>query len=140
MMRSPVLIVFLNPLHLATLALAVAFGLCAAWWLFPVGLVVWASMFVLAYRDPALQLDQIVQSRSPLAQRFQKPFDQIQRAQVSLFNNLRPARPKVRQSLQPLQESINRLTEQAYHLCLQMSALQNYYLITKWSSRLEREV
>ncbi len=40
-MHSPTFDALLHPLNLATLALAAAAGLCAAWWLFPLGLLVW---------------------------------------------------------------------------------------------------
>jgi hypothetical protein len=138
-MRSPLKAAFLNPLNLAILALAVAFGLCAAWWLFPLGLIAWTIMFVLAYRDPSLQLDQTIQARSPLAQRFQKPFDRVQRGQISLYNNLRSAKPQVRQRLQPVQDAVNTLTDRAYHLCQRMTTLQNYYLVTKTNRDFEGE-
>ena len=138
-MRSSLKVAFFNPLNLAILILAVIFGLCAAWWLFPVGLIVWGVMFTKVYRDPALRLDQTIQSRTPLVQRFQKPFDRIQRGQISLFNNLHYAKPEARQSLQPLQNAINSLTDQAYNLCLRMTALQNYYLVRKNNRDFEGE-
>lgn len=139
-MRSPLLSALLNPLNLAILALAVASGLCVAWWLFPLGLVVWAIMFVLVYRDPVLQLNQIIQSRSPLAQRFQKSFDRIERGQISLSRNLASAKPTVRHSLQPLQEVVNQLTDQVYYLCVRMTSLQNYYLVTKTNRDFDGEL
>ena len=43
--RSPWLTALINPLNLAMLALAVAAGLCAAWWLLP-GL--WAVLYMIA--------------------------------------------------------------------------------------------
>jgi hypothetical protein len=139
-MRSPLLTAFLNPLNLAILALAFAFGMCAAWWLFPLGLLIWAVMFVLVYRDPTLHLQQAIQSRGQLAQRFQQPFDRIERAQISLSNNLSSTRPKVRNSLQPLQEAVNQLVEQSYQQCVRMTALQNYYLVTKSNRNFEGEI
>jgi len=139
-MRSPFKVAFLNPLNLAILILSITFGLCAAWWLFPVGLILWTIMFLRVYRDPALRLDQTIQERTALVQRFQKPFDRIQRGQISLFNNLRSARPEARQSLQPLQDVVNTLTDQAYNLCLRMTALQNYYLVTKNNRDFEGEL
>ena len=139
-MRSPLISALFNPLNLATLALAGIFGLCAAWWLFPLGLIVWACMVVLTYRDPALHLNQKLQSRAPLAQRFQKPFNRIQRSQVSLFNNLSSAKPNIRRSLEPLQDAVNQLTDLAYSLCLRMTSLQNYYLVTKSSRDFEGEL
>jgi hypothetical protein len=33
------------------LPLSIAAGLCAAWWLFPVGLGLWALMIVISARD-----------------------------------------------------------------------------------------
>jgi hypothetical protein len=52
-MRSPLLTALFHPLNLTTLAVAVAAGLCAAWWLFPLGLLVWLIMVVGVARDPA---------------------------------------------------------------------------------------
>jgi hypothetical protein len=138
-MRSPFKVAFLNPLNLAILICSLTFGLCAAWWLLPVGLILWAIMFLRVYRDPALKLDQTIQSRAPLTQRFQKPFDRIQRGQITLFNNLRGTKPAVSQSLLPLQDAVNSLTDQAYNLCLRMTALQNYYLVTKNNRDFEGE-
>ncbi len=40
-----------QPFTLAMLPLSVAAGLCAAWWLFPVGLGLWALMVVISARD-----------------------------------------------------------------------------------------
>ena len=139
-MRSPLLTAFLNPLNLAMLALAAAAGLCAAWWLFPLGLLVWAVMFMQVYRDPSLQFSQVIHSRAPLAQRFQSLFDRIERSQISLFNNLASAKPNVRSILQPLQEAVNQLTDQSYQVCLRMTTLQNYYLVTKTNRDLDGEL
>jgi hypothetical protein len=139
-LRSPFLITFLNPLNLAMLALAVAAGLCAAWWLFPLGLAAWVFMFWKVYRDPALQLIQVTQSRAPLTQRFQKLFDHIARFQAALYNNLASAKPKFKRSIQPLLDAVNQLTDQAYKICLSMTPLQNYYLVTKTNRDFEGEL
>ena len=139
-MRSPLLLAFLNPLNLAMLALTVAAGLCSAWWLFPLGLLVWGMMFFTLYRDPGMQLDQVIGARVTLAARFQKPFDQIQRVQVSLFNSLTSSKPGVRSALQPIQESVNQLTEQAYRLCERMTVLENHRLVTKSNRDFEGEL
>jgi len=54
-MQPPYLDALRHPLNLAVLALAVAAGLCSAWWLFPVGLVVWGIMVVVHAHDLALR-------------------------------------------------------------------------------------
>ena len=41
-----------NPVMLGTLGLVVVAGLCAAWWLFPIGLLVWAVMLLIYANDP----------------------------------------------------------------------------------------
>ena len=129
-MQNPYLQALLNPINLAMLGVAAAAGLCAAWWLFPLGLVFWAVMFFRVARDPVVQIDHGVQSRSPLAPRFQSKFDRIERLQIRLFRNLSSADSSARKSLQPIQEKANALTEQAYRLCLRVSALENYRLIS----------
>jgi len=139
-MRSPLLLAFMNPLNLAMLALAVAAGLCAAWWLFPLGLLVWGLMFFILYRDPGMQLDQVIGARTALAARFQKQFDQIQRVQISLFNSLSSTRPGVRAALQPVQEAVNQLTDQSYRLCQRMTVLENHRLVIKSNRDLEGEL
>jgi len=130
-MQNPYLQALLNPINLAMLALAAAAGLCAAWWLFPLGLVFWALMFFRVARDPVVQIDHGVQSRSPLAPRFQTRFDRIERLQIRLFRNLSSADSDTKKALQPIQEQANSLTEQAYRLCLRVSALENYRLISE---------
>jgi len=130
-MQNPYLQALLNPINLAMLGLAAAAGLCAAWWLFPLGLVFWAVMFFRVARDPVVQIDHGVQSRTPLAPRFQTRFDRIERLQIRLFRNLSSADSASRKSLQPIQDKVNALTEQAYRLCLRVSALENYRLISE---------
>jgi len=130
-MRSPLVVAFLHPINLAALALAVVAGLCAAWWLFPVGLLAWLLMFLITYRDPALRFYQVLHSRLALAQRFQKPFDRIERAQIQIFNQINSTRRLVKRHLEPVLERVNKVADQAYQLRVRMTALQNYYLVTK---------
>ncbi len=53
------------------LALVIAAGLCAAWWLLPVGLILWGMMVLSIARQPALRVGHAMESRIPLAPRFQ---------------------------------------------------------------------
>ncbi|NDJ52516.1 MAG: hypothetical protein GYB68_05435, partial [Chloroflexi bacterium] len=80
--QSPFVVALAHPLNLAMLGVSLVSGLIAAWWLFPIGLLLWLVMVYTVSRSPALQLNFQMSSRDPLAQRFQKYFDRIQRTQV----------------------------------------------------------
>ena len=54
-MRSPWMSAFTDRMNLATLGIAIAAGLLAAWWLLPVGLIVWAIMMILTAKATAAQ-------------------------------------------------------------------------------------
>ncbi len=56
-MRSPSLWVsaFTDRMNLATLGIAIAAGLLAAWWLLPVGLIVWGIMVIITAKATAAQ-------------------------------------------------------------------------------------
>ncbi|MFZ6028895.1 MAG: hypothetical protein ACOYYS_14360 [Chloroflexota bacterium] len=139
-MRSPFVTALLNPANLAMLALSVAAGLCAAWWLFPLGLLLWSIMFFVILRDPALRMKQAIETRASLAYRFQQRFDRIERSQVALNNGLISASSSLKQSLSPVQEAVNALVEQAYQACLRMTALENRRLVLQRSQNLTEEM
>jgi uncharacterized phage infection (PIP) family protein YhgE len=138
--QPPLLIAFLNPLNLAILALSAAAGLCAAWWLFPLGLIFWGLMIVRIARDPALRIDHTMKTREPLAQRFQRAFDQIEKGQASLFNTLSLTKPGVQRAMQPVQDEVERLVEETYQICQRMSAIENHLLVTKAGRNLEDDL
>jgi hypothetical protein len=129
--QSPFAIALLHPLNLAILALAIASGLCSWWGLFPIGLLFWGVMFLLVYRDPTVRLRHKVLQRTALAKRFQDSFDRVERSQVALFNTLATAKPNIRRILQPIQDNTGQLVDQAYRLCVRMTALENHRLITQ---------
>ena len=56
-MRSPSLWVsaLTDRMNLATLGIAIAAGLLAAWWLFPVGLIVWGLMMIITAKATEAQ-------------------------------------------------------------------------------------
>jgi chromosome segregation ATPase len=138
--RSPVLTGLLHPLNLLTLGLAVFAGLVAAWWLFPVGVLFWLIMVVAVSRDPSLRISHEMQRRAPLAQRFQRYFDRIERAQVGVFNSLSTAPAPVRRTLQPIQAEIDVLANLVYALCKRMTVLENYRLVSQSRSDLEADL
>jgi chromosome segregation ATPase len=139
-MRSPIVTGLRHPLNVLMLALAVLAGLLAAWWLFFVGLVLWLVMVMAVSRDPSLQISHRMQSRTPLAQRFQHYFDRIERAQVSVFNSLASAPSQTRRALEPVQEELEALTGQVHALCQRMTALENYRIVSESTSNLQSDL
>jgi predicted nuclease with TOPRIM domain len=113
------------------LALLFAAGLCAAWWLIPIGLIFWAIMVVNIARQPGLILNYKMGKRAPLAPRFQSQFDQIQQVQINIYNTLAVADPSVRRAYKPVQSDVDALIEEAYLLCRRTSALENYRVVTE---------
>jgi chromosome segregation ATPase len=130
-MRSPILTALFHPLNVAMAGLAIFAGLVSAWWLFPIGLLVWVLMVVTVSRDRALRFNHQMQQRSPLAQRFQRYFDRIERAQVGIFNTLSAAPSDTQRSLQPVQQEVDTLTSEAYELCQRMTSLENYRMVAQ---------
>jgi hypothetical protein len=122
------------------LGLSVFAGLVVAWWMFPLGLLFWFIMVLNVARDPSLRISHKMQSRAPLAQRFQRYFDRIERAQVSIFNSLSSAHSRTRKILQPVQEETDNLTAQVYALCRRMTALENYRLVTEANTNLQADL
>jgi septation ring formation regulator EzrA len=139
-MRSPLSHALLHPLSLAMLALAFISGLCAAWWLFPIGLLFWAIMVFVVYRDPTLRLSRELETRPTVAYRFQAQFERIQKVQVVLHNHLASARPEVRRAFQPIQEQVNQLVDYTHDLCMRMSALENNYKVATMNRDLSGEL
>jgi hypothetical protein len=139
-MRSPLVTGLFHPLNLAMLGLAAFAGLVAAWWLFPLGLLLWLGMVVAVSRDPSLRFSHEMHSREPIAQRFQRYFDRIERAQVGVFNSLASAPGRTRKALEPVQEELEALTAQTYRLCRRMTALENYRLVSESTTNLQADL
>ncbi len=140
MTRSPLLLALFNPVNLAMLALTAAAGLCSAWWLAPIGFVLWLVMVLVIARDPGLQMTFSRQSRQPLAQRYQIRFDRLDRARFSVFNALSPASPQLRRAVEPVESVLDDLVEHAYRLSLRMSALDNNFAVQQISSNFADEI
>jgi chromosome segregation ATPase len=137
--RNPILVALLHPVNLAMLALVVAAGLCAAWWLFPIGLLLWGYMVVSVARHPSLRISHAMDSRTTLAPRFQSRFDRLQRVQVNIYNVLAAGDAAVQRALRPLEEEVNQLVDQAYRLGQRVSALENYRVVSQSKEDLEVE-
>lgn len=138
--RPPLLTAILNPLNLSMLALTVAAGLCSAWWLAPLGLSLWLVMVIVIARDPGVQITFARQAREPLAQRYQTRFDRLDRARISIFNALQNVNPSFRRAIQPLQSLLDDLVEHAYGLSLQMTALENNFVVQRLSNNFDDDI
>lgn len=130
-MHSPLLTALFHPLNIVMLGLAALAGLISAWWLFPVGLLLWGVMVFNVTRDQALQLNYTLQQRAPLAPRFQRYFDRIERAQVRIFNTLADAPPALRRTMQSVRDAVDVLTHKVHALCVRMTALENYRVVSQ---------
>ncbi|MDR3578006.1 MAG: hypothetical protein P4L50_29425 [Anaerolineaceae bacterium] len=139
MNRSPWLLAFINPINILMLVAAVAAGLIAAWWLFPEGLLFWLGMMIKIATDPSVRINQKIQERSGLPQRFEKVFNRIEKSQVSLYNSLSPAKPPVKKTFAPIQAAVNDLVEHTYQLCVKMTPMENYQQVNA-SSNPENEL
>jgi hypothetical protein len=141
MARTPLLTALLHPVNLSMLALTAAAGLCSAWWLVPVGLVLWLIMVVVIARDPGLQLTFTRQNRQPLAPRFQTRFDRLDRARVTVFNSLsRFHSPPLERTVEPVSTALDELVEHAYQLSLRLSAIDNNYTIQQLTNNIDDEI
>jgi hypothetical protein len=139
-MRSPLLLAFFNPANMAMLAFSVAAGLLAAWWLFPIGLVLWVIMMVRIATDRSLRINYDMQARlGTLSPRFQKVYDKVVRSQMRIFTSLLSASGRTRRALAPVQTEVETLTNLVYTVCQQMTAPENYLKVSKMSTDLEGE-
>ena len=141
MTRSPLLTALFHPVNLAMLALTAAAGLCAAWWLAPIGLVFWLIMVFTIARDPGLKMTFTRQNRQPLAQRFQTRFDRLDRARFSIFNAMAQSpSPALQKIVEPVQAALDEMVEHAYQLCLRLTAMDNNYSVQLVSSNFDDEI
>jgi len=139
-MRSPILIALLHPLNLFMLLAAAVAGLISAWWMFPLGLVFWLTMVVTVTLDPALRLNARQAQRAPLARRFERYFDRIERAQINVFNSLHNAPADVRRTMQPILDEMDVLVDRTHALCHRMTNLDNYRLVNESQSNLPQDL
>lgn len=134
MNRTPLTTAFFHPLNMAMLALTLVAGLCSAWWLAPIGLLLWLVMVIVIARDPGLNITFTRQNRQPLAQRYQVRFDRLDRARISIFNSLAQAGLPLQRAIEPVQTALDEVVEHCYQLSLRMTALDNHYAVQRLSN------
>lgn len=131
-MHSPLATAFSNPYTLGTLFLAAAAGMFAAWWLFPIGLVLWAIMMALIANDKSLRINYNMQARTgTLSARFQGVYTKVVRSQMRIFNSLLSASWRTRRALEPVQNEVEVLVDHVYTVCQQMMAPENYLRVSQ---------
>jgi cell division septum initiation protein DivIVA len=64
----------------------------------------------------------------------------VQKTQTSLFLALKSAPAKAQQLLQPVQDAVNDLVEQTYHVCQRFANVDNYITVQRANKDLEGEI
>jgi chromosome segregation ATPase len=103
-----------QPLNIAMLAATCLAGLFAAWWMFPIGLVLWGLMVWGVATHPVTQLESVQPERPTPVPRFQPNLDRIENSQRQVLNAIGATKNPIRQALTPLQTEVNRLVDQCH--------------------------
>jgi hypothetical protein len=131
-MRSPLTTALLNPLNVITLILSGLAGLIAAWWLFPLGLLIWAIMVATIATDKSIRINYNMEARlGTLSARFQEPYAKAVKAQMRIFNSLLSATGGNRRALEPVQDEVEKLVDEIYSVCQKMTVPENYVQVAK---------
>ncbi len=131
-MRSPLTTALLNPVNIIALVFAALAGLFAAWWLFPLGLVIWVVMVATIANDKAIRINYNMEARlGTLSSRFQEPYSKAVKAQMRIFNSLLSATGENRRALAPVQDEIEKLVDEIYTVCQKMTAPENFVQVAK---------
>lgn len=139
-MRSPLVTALFHGLNPAMFALAVLAGLVAAWWLFPIGLILWMIMVWRIASDRSIRLDYDMQARSgTLSTRFQELYSKVVRSQMRISNSLMSASGRMKTALNPVQGELEILVNRVYALCRQMTGPENFVKVSKMNTDLDGE-
>jgi uncharacterized protein YqgV (UPF0045/DUF77 family) len=139
-MRSPLVTALFHSLNPAMLGVSILAGLVAAWWLFPLGVILWIVMVARIASDRRIRLDYDMHARSgTLSARFQDLYSRVVQSQMRIFNSLMSAGGRTKTALDPVQAEIELLTTRVYSLCRQMTGPENYVKVSKMNTDLEGE-
>lgn len=139
-MRSPLVTALFHSLNPAMLGISILAGLVAAWWLFPLGVILWIVMVARIASDRRIRLDYDMNARSgTLSARFQDQYGKVVQSQMRIFNSLMSAGGRMKTALDPVQAEIELLTTRVYDLCRQMTGPENYVKVSKMNTDLEGE-
>jgi hypothetical protein len=138
--RSPLATALGHSLNPAMLGLSILAGLIAAWWLFPLGLLVWLIMVWRIASDRRIRLDYDMTARSgTLSTRFQDLYAKVVRSQMRIFNSLMSAGGRTKLALDPVQGALEILTDRVYALCRQMTGPENFLKVSRMNTDLDGE-
>jgi hypothetical protein len=140
MTQSPFIQALVNPANLGMLALTTAAALCSAWWMAPIGFLLWLFMVWMIARDPGLQITFIRQNRQPLSQRYQTRFDRLDRARFSVFNSLERSGSQIARAVEPVSTALDDLVDHAYQLSWRMSSLDNNFSVQQISANFTDDI
>ncbi len=140
--RSPWAAALFNPLNIAMLGLAVGAGLLSAWWLFPVGVLLWLVMVATQALDPRQRLALTFEARgnAGLAQRFQTYFDRLERLQAAFYRSLAATSGRNRRLLEPLRAEVDGLVGQVYELGQRMTVLENQRVVEQANADTQKDL
>jgi chromosome segregation ATPase len=114
-----------HPLNIAMLVLTVSAGLVSAWWLLPIGLLLWFIMVRGVAAHPVTQAQSTQPERPEVAARFQSAVERLEAGQLRMLNAIGETRPPLRQALEPLQAEINRLVDKGHDVARRAAPLEN---------------
>jgi hypothetical protein len=130
----------LDPAGILILISSVISGLLAAWWLFPAGIFLWLVMALVIMRDPSMRINNAIQNRSELTQRFQDDFNRLQKSQVSFFNIIQSSEPGIQHEMMPINEAITDLLNLVYENCRRYSLLENHRMVSVTDQKMGSEL
>lgn len=129
-----------NPINVFMLVLSVVAGLLSAWWLFPIGLLLWAVMVLMVARDPGTKIREGFSDRPAVAQRFRKTTDRISRSQIRLYNTIQQTSSQHQRAFQPLMAGVNILTDNAFNLAERMTIIENHRITSENKSEINERI
>ncbi len=138
--RSPLQAALLHPMNLAMLGLTAAAGLLSAWWMAPVGFLLWFLMIFIVATDPSLRFRLGMEQRGSVAQRFQNHCNRIQRTEAGFYNSLSNSGRKNWRRFQEVMEIVHNLSNEANILSQRMSALENHRKVIHTNRDLKAEM
>lgn len=127
MARNPYLIASYQPWALAILVAAIASGLLVAWWLLPLGIVLYLLSIVLLSRDHTIRS----QANQPLRPNLRSPalrakLNKIEQAHKNITRQIRQVSGPMERLLAPIAQQTQELVHQAYNLCQTGEIIEQY--------------
>jgi chromosome segregation ATPase len=114
-----------QPLNMAMLILSIIAGLVSAWWLLPIGLIVWFVMVRGVATHPVTQVQSVQPARPEVVARFQSAVERIEAGQLRALSAIGETKRPLRQALDPLQTEIKRLVDTAHRVAQRAAPLES---------------